>query len=213
MKHKYTDNQCRQTDRKLVANRLILLPITLRDSDSPIIVIMVKRIIRYIPHTTQPTTAIQEVLERRLDAGPDLDAGSITSVGHGDVVDVQVLDNVRLALVLAEGADADAVRAGAVEVLHDDVGAVGLEGDAVVRVDDDRVLDDDAVGAVRVPAVRVGDLDAARARGHEVHVADDDVCCVGDHVEPLLVANCLVACVRVHGGWSCHCSCLGAYIG
>lgn len=40
----------------------------------------------------------------------------------------------------------------AVEVLDDDVCAVGLEGDAVVAVVDDRVLDHDVVGSVRVPA-------------------------------------------------------------
>lgn len=114
---------------------------------------MVKSVIRHVPHAAKPAAAVEQVLERRLHAGPDLDAGSVAGVGHGDVVDVQVLDDIRLALVLAEGTDADTVRARAVEVLHDDVCAVGLERDAVVRVDDDRVLDDDAVGAVRVPAV------------------------------------------------------------
>jgi hypothetical protein len=37
------------------------------------------------------------------------------------------------------------------EVLHDDVGAVGLEGDAVITIVDVRVLNDDIVGAICVP--------------------------------------------------------------
>jgi hypothetical protein len=52
-------------------------------------------------------------------------------VVHGDVVDEDVLDNVDLALVLAKGADGDAVRPVTVHVLHEDVGAVRLERDAV----------------------------------------------------------------------------------
>lgn len=147
---------------------------------------MVKSVISHVPHTTQTTTSIQQVLECGLDTGPDLDPSCVTGISHGDVVDVQVLDNVRLSFVLAERSDADAMRAGAIEILHDDVGAVWLERDAVVRVDDDRVLDDDAIGTVRVPAVRVGDLDSVGASGYEVHVADDHIRCVGDHVEPLL---------------------------
>lgn len=174
---------------------------------------MIERVIRHVAHAAQPTATVQEVLERCLNAGPNFDAGRITSVSHGDVVDVQVLDNVRLALVLAERADADPVRTRAVEVLHHDVGAVGLEGNAVVRIDDDRVLDDDAVGAVRVPAVRVGDLDSAGAGGYEVHVADDHVRCVGDHVEPLLRANRLAHYSWMHWRRDCRCSSHATYIG
>lgn len=44
-------------------------------------------------------------------------------------------------------------RAVALQALHDDVGAVGLEEDVVVAVVDGRVLDYDGVGAESVPAV------------------------------------------------------------
>jgi hypothetical protein len=44
------------------------------------------------------------------------------------------------------------VAAVADEVLHDDVGAVGFERDAVVAVVDVRVLDYDVAAAVCVPA-------------------------------------------------------------
>jgi hypothetical protein len=62
------------------------------------------------------------------------------------------LDVIDFADVLAETANADAVATIAHEVLHDDVGAVGLEGDAVVAVVDVGVLDYDVVGAVGIPS-------------------------------------------------------------
>jgi 2-hydroxychromene-2-carboxylate isomerase len=63
-----------------------------------------------------------------------------------------VLYVVDFADVLAQAAYADAVAAVAPEILHEDVRAVGLEGDAVVAVVDVGVLDDDVGGAVRVPS-------------------------------------------------------------
>lgn len=92
---------------------------------------MVEHVIRDIPYPAQSASTIQVVLEVRLDAGPHLDASTIAGVAHRNVVDVEVLNNVRLALVLTQRADADAVRTVADEVLHYNVGAVGLEGDTV----------------------------------------------------------------------------------
>lgn len=91
--------------------------------------------------------------ERGRGARPDFDACTVRCVGHGDVADEDVFNNVDFAGVLAERADADAMAAVADEVLHKDVCAVWLEGDAVVAVVDVGVLDDDVVGAVRVPAI------------------------------------------------------------
>jgi hypothetical protein len=82
------------------------------------------------------TAALQVARESRRGAGPDLDARAIGSVGHGDVVDVDVFNQVDFAGILAERADADAVAAVAYEVLNDDVCAVGLERDAVIAVVD-----------------------------------------------------------------------------
>lgn len=64
--------------------------------------------------------------------GEDLDAGAVLSVYHGDVLNVDVGDDVGLAGVLAEGTDGDAVGAIALQVGDVDVGCVGFEGDAVV---------------------------------------------------------------------------------
>jgi hypothetical protein len=83
-------------------------------------------------------------------------------IEHRDVVDENILDNVDFAGVLAQGANRDSVRAVAVQVLDEDVGAVGLECDTVciksilspsskfrgnitVAVVDHRVLDNDIV--------------------------------------------------------------------
>lgn len=59
---------------------------------------------------------------------------------HRDVGYVDVLHDVILADVLAQGADADAVGAVARERLDKDVGGVGLEGDAVCWDRDPRQL-------------------------------------------------------------------------
>lgn len=52
-------------------------------------------------------------------------------IEHGDVVDENVLDDIDFVLVLAQGTNGNTVRAIAVEVLNNNVGAVGLEGNAV----------------------------------------------------------------------------------
>lgn len=51
---------------------------------------------------------------------------------HGNVVDVDVLDNVGLAGVLTERSDGDAVRSIAPHILHKHVRTVGFEAHAVV---------------------------------------------------------------------------------
>jgi hypothetical protein len=69
--------------------------------------------------------------------GHTLDARTIGGIGHGGVVNVDVLYDIKLLDVLAQRPDRDAVRAIAVEALDDDVGAVRLEGNAVIAVVDD----------------------------------------------------------------------------
>jgi hypothetical protein len=63
------------------------------------------------------------------------------------------LNIVDFANVLAQTADADAVAAVAPQVLNDDVGAVGFERDTIIAIIDVGVLDDDVVGAVRIPSI------------------------------------------------------------
>lgn len=71
------------------------------------------------------------------------------------------------------------------EVLHDNVGRVRLEGDAVVTVVDVRVLDHDVAAAVRVPAVSVLGWVRGRAAAEDVDVREDDICGVGNQRVPL----------------------------
>ena len=52
-------------------------------------------------------------------------------IEHWDVVDENILDDIDFVLVLAQGTNRDTLGAVAVEVLNDDVGAVGLEGNTV----------------------------------------------------------------------------------
>lgn len=76
-------------------------------------------------------SALQVARQGRGGVGPDLDAGSVCRIVHGNVGDVDVLDNVIMADVLSQRADADAVATVAEERLDQDVGRVGLEGNAV----------------------------------------------------------------------------------
>ena len=110
---------------------MVLLSITLSDGDGIVVVLMVETIIRHVLDPSETTTSVKKALELGLNTGPNLDSSAITSIGHGDVVDIQVLHNVGLALVLAEGADTNSMGAIADEVLDDDIGTVGLEGDTV----------------------------------------------------------------------------------
>lgn len=55
-----------------------------------------------ILNSPQPSPTVKKRLEFRLNAGPDFDTCSITSIRHGDVVNVDIFHDVRLSLVLAE---------------------------------------------------------------------------------------------------------------
>lgn len=157
------------------AQRLILPPVALVDRDGAVAAAAAELVVRHVPDAAPPAAGVDGVAARD-PVGPDLEAGAVGRVGHGGVVHVQVLDHVDLPVVLAQGADRDAVRAGAGEVLDHDRGGVGLEGHAVVGVLDDRVLHDDVGAAERVEAVGVFDLDVGdAAAGVEVQVGQDDV--------------------------------------
>ena len=120
-----------ETYRKLVAKSLVLLTVALSDGDRIVVVLVVELIISYVPHTSKASATVQVVLEKAFNTGPHLDSGSVTGIRHGNVVDVQVLHNIDFALVLAQRADTDTMRAIADKVLDNCVGAIGLEGYAI----------------------------------------------------------------------------------
>lgn len=95
----------RSTHWELVAKCLVLLPIALRDRDSAIVILMVEHVVRNVFDVAQTAATVEVFLEVGLDTGPNFDASPIRGVGHGYVVNVQVLDNVGHVCVLAEGTD------------------------------------------------------------------------------------------------------------
>jgi hypothetical protein len=76
------------------------------------------------------------LLEICIRARPHLDAGAVAGVAHGNVVDEQILDNVSHVDVLAKRTDTNAVGAVADKALNNNIGAIGLEGNAVCFVSD-----------------------------------------------------------------------------
>lgn len=119
---------------ELVAKSLVLLSITLCDGNGVVVVLMVKTIIRHVPDPSKATTSVQKALELGFDTGPNLDPRTVAGIRHGDVVDVQILHNIGLTLVLAEGADTDAMGAITDEVLDQDICTVGLERNTVCNM-------------------------------------------------------------------------------
>lgn len=102
------------------------------DLNSAIIVVIVEALIRHVPHPALAVPADSASGFSTSAPGPDFQAGAVDDVAYGDVVDVQVPDNIEDARVLVERANGDAVRRVAHEPLDDDVCAVGLEGYAIV---------------------------------------------------------------------------------
>lgn len=131
------------------------------------------------------TSTLEITGQSARSAGPDLDTGTIRGVRHADVGNVDVLHNVDLSDVLSERANGDTVGAVADKVLHNDVGGVGLERNAVVAVVDVGVLDDDVAAAISVPSVGILGRVAARASARDVNVGEDDICRIGHEVVPL----------------------------
>jgi hypothetical protein len=82
------------------------------------------------------------------DTGPNFDAGAVRGVVHADVVDVDVFNDVDFGWILAQAADGDAVATVAPQVLNEDFGAVGFEGNAVVTVIDVAILDNDVAASI-----------------------------------------------------------------
>jgi hypothetical protein len=121
---------------KLIAQREVLLPVTLRDFNRIVDIGQHHAIVGDVLHGAASAASLQITAERSGRAGPDFDAGAVGRVAHGDVVYVDILYIVDFAFVLAKRTDGDAVAAVTLQVLDDDVGAVGLEGDAVVAVVD-----------------------------------------------------------------------------
>ena len=69
----------------------------------------------------------------------------------------------------------DSLRPRTIQVRHQDIRRIRLEGHAVITVVDHRILDDDVVGAVGVPAVGVLCFVVAGGLGGDGDVVVEDV--------------------------------------
>lgn len=135
---------------ELIAESKVLLSVALGDLDGVVDVLDGHGVVGNILDTTRAASALQVSRQCRGNTRPDLDASTILDVvlaftqheqsvtrntyrgiEHRNVVNENVLNNIDFVLVLAQGTNGDTVRAVAMEVLDDNVGAVGLEGDAV----------------------------------------------------------------------------------
>ena len=115
------------TYRMLEALFLIVLSVALSDCDAVIDVIQPHAVVRHVSDRAGTTSSVEV---RRLLAeavGPDLDAGTLGGVVHGNVTDENVLHDMNTCGILSKGSDRDAVCAVAGQVLNKNVGGVGLE--------------------------------------------------------------------------------------
>lgn len=61
-----------------------------------------------VAHSSKATTAVDLGLEAGLDTRPDLVPCTVARLGHTDVVDVKILDDIDLIGILAKRSDTDA---------------------------------------------------------------------------------------------------------
>jgi len=120
----------------LVAKSEVLLPVALGNFDGVVDVFDYHAIIRDVPDRTAATSTLKIAGKGGRSARPNLDTRAIGSIRHTDIVHVDVLNKVDLAGILAQATNTDAVAAVANQILHDNVGAVGLERNAIIAIVD-----------------------------------------------------------------------------
>jgi hypothetical protein len=91
-----------------------------------VVVYAVHVLIGHVTDKTESTTTCGACDVRR-DSRPHLDPGKVSSIFHGNVVDVKIFNQVCFALVLSKATDGDAVRSSAVKALNNHLSGVGLE--------------------------------------------------------------------------------------
>lgn len=166
----------------LGAQRQVALAVALGDFNGIVDIVNEHAVKGDIVDTAVAAAALQVARERRGRVGPDFNAPAVGGAVHANVADPDILDNVVLADILAQAADRNTVAARARQGLDEHVGAVGLEGDAVVAVVDDRVHNGDVAAAVGIPAVGVFGNVGTRRCSRNRNVAKDDVAGIGDKV-------------------------------
>ena len=169
----------------LVAKSQVLLTVALSNLNRVVDVGNGHAVIRNVLDSTTTASTLQVARESRRSTRPNLDTRTVRSIRHADVVHVDVLNDIHFAGVLAQRTNTNTVATVANQVLNNDVGAVGLERHAIVAVVDMRVLNNNVVGAVRVPAIRVLSGVLALAAAEDVDVVEHHVGGVGNERVPL----------------------------
>ena len=169
----------------LVAKSQVLLTIALSNLNRVVDVRNSHAVVRNVLNSTTTASTLKITGESGRSTRPDLNARTVGSIRHADVVHVNVLDNINFAGILAQRTNTNTMATVADQVLNNDVGAVRLERNAIVAVVDMRVLNDNIVGTVRVPAIRVLSGVLALAAAEDVDVVEYNVGGVGNERVPL----------------------------
>jgi len=169
----------------LIAKSQVLLAVALSNLNRVVDVRNGHAVVRNVLDSTTTASTLKITGESGRSARPDLDTRTVGSIRHADVVHIDVLDDINFAGVLAQRTNTNTVATVANEVLNNDVGAVGLERNTIVAVVDVRVLNDNVIGAVCVPPIRVLSRVLALAAAKDVDVVEDHVGRVSDERVPL----------------------------
>lgn len=109
------------------------------------------------------------------DARPSLEIGGVRGIDERDVARVKVLNVFKLAVVLAHGADGDALPVLENAIVDGDVARVHLESDGVVAVCHKPSAERDAVRVYRIAPVSVERVPLAVRRAVDVNIVKVDV--------------------------------------
>jgi len=118
-------------------------------------------------------------------ACPCFDPGAVLGTRHLDILGEHILNDVKYAGELTERANRDTVGSSTIEVLNQNVGRVGLECDAVITVDDDRVQYLHIVATIHIPSVSVRSTMGGVGDRMDIDVVVDDIFALIDKVVPL----------------------------
>ena len=97
--------------RELGALGRVPFAVTLVNLDGTVVVAVAERVVGNIADIARATAPTKAGLEVGLGAGPNFEAGAVSGVAQGDIVDVEILYNVDELGVLAKRANRNAVGA------------------------------------------------------------------------------------------------------
>jgi hypothetical protein len=169
----------------LVAECEVLLPVALGDFDSVVNVVENHAVVGDVLDSTGTTSALKVTGKSGRSTRPDLDARTVGSIRHANIVHIDVLNDIDFAGILPQATNTDTMTAVADKILHDDIRAIRLERNAVVAVVDVRLLNDDVIGAISIPAISVLSGVLAHTATSNVDIGEQNIAGVGNECVPL----------------------------